>query len=54
MESKIRVTLEFKGEEARQFRAIRKKLGLKRNHTVVVYMIRKAIDAECDLFNIRR
>ena len=54
MESKIRVTVKLEGKAARELREIRKKLGFTRNETVIAYMIRKALDAECDLYNIRR
>ena len=54
MESKIRVTVQFEGEEARVFREVRKKLGYKRDQSAAVHMLHKALDAECDLYNIRR
>jgi len=53
-ERKIQVTVEIKGDIARQFIEIRKILGYKRNQTLAAYILRKGIEAERDLFQIPR
>jgi len=54
MESKIRVTVQFEGEEARLFREVRRRLCFTRNQSVGAFLIGKALNAEADLFKIRR
>ncbi len=49
MEKKIRVEIELRGKEARQFEKIKESLGVKHNRSAIRYMIRKAINAEMDL-----
>jgi hypothetical protein len=53
-ESKIRVSVEFEGNAARIFREVKKKTGYKWNQSLVADMMRKALEAERDLYHIRR